>query len=222
MLNEGILQAVRTLVPVKSILKDFVNQDTSSKNADNGENGDNGDNGEEDSDDDDESDKKKDNKSESVPFSSPSPAPELIPDPPTVHTEHTEVPSLAVHDPLSGGLSESQSIPPVIHIADATPLPEPTVEQENDKKVTSPAPPQMIILDEKPSVRFGQFDAVFDSDHPSDSDMIYDPKESETEEGVPDLEIMEDNGVPLSEGLDFDSFENNEPSAMGSNDYEEL
>jgi len=229
MLNEGILQAVRTLVPVKSILKDFVNQDTSSKNADNGENGDNGDNGdngEDDSDDDDESDKKKENKSELSPVSSPSSAPtqapEPIPDSPTVHTEQTEAASLAVDDPLSGGLSESQSIPPVIHIADTTPLPESVVDQDTDKKETSPVPPQMIILDEKPSVRFGQFDAVFDSDHPSDSDMIYDPKESETEEGVPDLEIMEDNGVPLSEGLDFDSFENNEPSAMGSNDYEEL
>ena len=78
----------------------------------------------------------------------------------------------------------------------------------------------MIILDDKPSVRFGQFDAVFDSDHPTDSEMIYDPKESDTEE-TPDLEIMDDNGSPLGDD-DFDTMDGGVSSPIDMNDYEEL
>lgn len=43
-------------------------------------------------------------------------------------------------------------------------------------------------------------------DHPHDSDLIYDPKESDTEESSPDLEIMEEEGTPLGEE-DVDSLD---------------
>ena len=199
MLNEGILQAVRTLVPVKSILKDFVNQDTSSaKNLDQTE---------EDSDEEEEKEKVESSSVSSVP---------------SVPTTTSSTGGSLQQDPLSNGSIESSTVPPVIHIQDTTPLTDKGNLSEQDNTmvppVASPSVPQTIVLDEKPAVRFGQFHSVFDSDHPSDSDMIYDSKESETEESVPALEIMEGNGIPLSEGLDFDSLGN----GMDENDYEEL
>jgi hypothetical protein len=84
--------------------------------------------------------------------------------------------------------------------------------------------PQTIIIGDKPTVRFGQFDTVFGLDHPSDSEMLYDPKDGEDskdgDEQIPDLEIMDENGIPLSETLDFDDL--NTAEEMSPTDYEEL
>jgi hypothetical protein len=206
MLNEGILQAVRTLVPVKSILKDFVNQDSVSKNTEATE---------EDSDEEEtetETDKKTDN------LHAPSVSPLSAP-PPSVSVTEDPLSAPSISPPIDSDIETTAPIPPVVSLTSSVVPPPPVMEEVRQD---SPAPPQTIVLDDKPSVRFGQFDAVFDSDHPSDSDMIYDPKDSETEEGVPDLEIMEENGIPLSEGLDFDSLDQQEPMGMDSNDYEEL
>ena len=183
MLNEGILQAVRTLVPVKSILKDFVNQDTTkglqqeqSRN-----------------DDDDDSD------DDTVTSPVLSSAPPVLPSAP-VMTDSTIDPLMPL-EPLP-----EQN--PIMESSPVLPIP------------VSTSQPQVIILDDKPSVRFGQFDAVFDSDHPTDSEMIYDPKESDTDE-IPDLEIMDDNGSPLGDG-DFDTMDNSMPCPIDTDDYEEL
>jgi hypothetical protein len=50
--------------------------------------------------------------------------------------------------------------------------------------------------------------------------MIYDPKDSDTDE-VPELEIMDDNGCPLGDG-DFDTVEDTLPCPISTDDYEEL
>ena len=56
--------------------------------------------------------------------------------------------------------------------------------------------------------------------------MIYDPKDGDDDEDneVPALEILDDIGAPLSEGLDFDSLDEkkDENEEMGLGDYEEL
>lgn len=170
-LNEGILQAVRSLVPVKSILKDFVNQDATEEDSD------------------DEPEKKE----------------ELtVPPPVSITTEEPKK-----EEPKK---EEIPVAPAVVQVE------EKTVEEK-------PAEPQTIIIDDKPTVRFGQFDAVFDSDHPNDSDMIYDPKESEEEDSnekeAPVLEIMEEGGSSLMDGLDFDTLDANNEE-IGLEDYEEL
>jgi hypothetical protein len=164
-LNDGVLQAVRSLVPVKSILKDFVNQDVTEEDSD------------------DEPEKK-----------------ELtIPPPVSIAAEE-----LKKEEPLT--------VPTVVSVEEK-PVEEKPVEQ------------QTIIIDDKPTVRFGQFDAVFDSDHPNDSDMIYDPKENEEEDipekDAPVLEIMEEGGSSLMDGLDFDTLDAKNED-IGLEDYEEL
>jgi len=170
-LNEGILQAVRSLVPVKSILKDFVNQDATEEDSD------------------DEPEKKE----------------ELtIPPPVSITT---------VEEPKKEEPKEELPIVPVM-----VPVEEKPVEEKSSVQ-------QTIIIDDKPTVRFGQFDAVFDSDHPNDSDMIYDPKESEeedpSEKEAPVLEIMEEGGSSLMDGLDFDTLDAKNED-IGLEDYEEL
>lgn len=195
-LNEGILQAVRSLVPVKSILKDFVNMDSSDHTPD------------EDSDDDDTNHKdntinNKDNLTKSNNETNVE----------TVHENKliNQTNKTNVDDELNKNKNTNVSneiIQPVV-----------LMEKEEVKEDI----PQTIIIEDKPNVRFGQFDAVFDLDHPSDSEMIYDPKESESEkseEQVPDLQILDETGIPLSDGIDFDSLDASDETQV--DDYEEL
>ena len=170
-LNDGVLQAVRSMVPVKSILKDFVNQDVTEEDSD------------------DEPEKKE----------------ELTVPPPV---------SITAEEPKK----EEPPVVPVVVLVEEKPVEEKPLEEKSSEQ-------QTIIIDDKPTVRFGQFDAVFDSDHPNDSDMIYDPKEGEEEDtnekDAPVLEIMEEGGISLMDGVDFDVLDAKNED-IGLEDYEEL
>ncbi len=199
-LNEGILQAVRSLVPVKSILKDFVNQDTASEDTSRKESSAEA---EEESD---------DEEVVSAPVPPVSPAPlESVPAP--------VAPLEAIPAPIPAPVSVPATELPASAPA-STSAPPPVLPASNTPSTVSETPPT-IYLDEKPSVQFAKFDAVFDSDHPADSEMVYDPKEGESEDDVPDLEILEESGAPLSEGIDFDEL-HPQVSAIELDDYEEL
>ena len=183
MLHEGIVQAVRSLVPVKSILKDFVNHDSASK---------------EDEDSDEEIEKKE----------------ELIV-PPSVDINHQE-----------GSIAEA------VHVSEPVPAPapepvpvsvsEPTIFQE-------PSIP-VIMLDDKPTVRFGEFNAMFDSEHPTDSDLILESNEKEESvtsldhDSGPVLQILEEEGSSMENDLEIESLDDfNVPSeSIGLGEYEEL
>ena len=149
-INEGILQAVRSLVPVKSILKDFVNMDAAETSED-----------ESDSESEDEMEK---------PVTA---VPELVTMP------ETQSPSLSV--------APVESVEPV----------------EPVEPVANPVPPTIVI---DTNVQFSEFDAVFDSDHPENSDLVYYPKDDD-DKSIPDLEILEEEGIPLTEEDDFDNLE---------------
>jgi hypothetical protein len=214
MLNEGILQAVRTLVPVKSILKDFIHPET--KGA------------QEDAEDSDEDTVEHELSSASV-----VPSASLISSPATPvasesSPESISESSVAPIEPLVPlePLPANPILPlsnPDTPSASPTPVPVPSalLTASHPLDAPSPAPAhQVIVLDDKPSVRFGQFDAVFDADHPADSDMIYDPKESETDE-TPELDILDAQGIPLDDG-DVDVLDGSAPASIGEEDYEEL
>jgi hypothetical protein len=191
MLHEGIIQAVRSLVPVKSILKDFVNHDSTTDASALKE--------EEDSDD--ETEKKED-----------------LTVPPSVdlNTQEASIASVAseVPVPISTTTHEPVSVPAPEPIA---PLPQ------------EPSTP-VIMLDDKPTVRFGEFNAMFDSDHPSDSDLILESNENEEtvsssdHESGPVLQILEEEGISMENDLDVETLDVlNAPSeSIGLNDYEEL
>jgi hypothetical protein len=196
-INEGILQAVRSLVPVKSILKDFVNNDTGVQEE-----------GEEE-----ESDDEKEEKEERE-------APKEI------QPEINIPPPVAVSEPAK--LPEPDTQLEVKPEPTPTPPPAPVVESVTNEvvesKVEQQVNPPTIVIDDKPTVRFGEYDTVFDSDNPQGSDMIYDPKDGDGEDEVPALEILDEQGTPLTEGLDFDDLEEKPQTSegLGVGDYEEL
>ena len=52
--------------------------------------------------------------------------------------------------------------------------------------------------------------------------MIYEPKESDDD--IPALEILDEQGTPLAEGLDFDDIDEkqNKTESLRTEDYEDL
>ncbi len=186
-INEGILQAVRSLVPVKSILRDFVSND-----------------GAEVADDDSDSDDEKEEETQKLDIPEPVSIPE--PAPPAVLSITPDIP-----------LTDSKEI------VQETPLKNEIIEPVQESLPIQSAP--TIIIDDKPTVRFGEYNTVFDSDNPNNSDLIYESKDDDDDEDddVPALEILEEQGAPL-EGLDFEDLNENEvePESLGMGDYEEL
>jgi len=168
-INEGILQAVRCLVPVKSILRDFVNNDTNDINGDN------------ETQDDNDSDDEKDE---------------------TIKKDILQpilIPEKAIVLPLTPEISKPNTVPLISN----------TITQ------SSPT----IIIDDTPTVRFGEYNSVFDSDNHDNTDLVY---ESRDEDDVPALEILDEQGVSLSEGLDFEDLNQKESENLGIGDYEDL
>ena len=186
MLHEGILQAVRSLVPVKSILKDFMNHDSVK---------------EEDSDEEPES-KVPDQVMLSAPTAMPEPV--AVPEPVAEPVAVPEPVSMPVIAPLSVDMPV-QNVPP----APSTPV---------------------IVLDNKPAVRFGEFNSMFDSENPTNSDMILEPIDTEEiaapleQSSGPVLEILEEEGISLDQEMGMETLDNlDAPSeAIGADDYEEL
>jgi hypothetical protein len=178
MLHEGIVQAVRSLVPVKSILKDFVNHDSSSKEEE-------------------DSDEETEKKEELV-----------VPPPADMNTQEGSIAQSVAEVPVPAPITVSEPV---------APLPQ------------QPSTP-VIMLDDKPTVRFGEFNAMFDSEHPTDSDMIM--ESNETEESVPSsdhesgpvLQILEEEGTSMENDLEIETLDEfNAPSeSIGLDDYEEL
>lgn len=214
LLNEGILQAVRNLVPVKTILKDFMNLDNS-------------DTAEDDSDDELHSDKTDSNVKTSE-SNEDRPTEEL--DMKSISTESTLKQMEEESKKETNDTPRIESVPetkPIVELVQSV-IDIPTTTLVNEIIIPSSEisnlenakeTPQMIIIDEKPSVRFGQFDAIFNLDHPSESDMIYEPKDGE--DYIPDLEIIDETGTDLSEGIDFDDLSNT-PENIGDDEYETL
>jgi hypothetical protein len=202
LLNEGILMAVRSLVPVKSILKDFVNMDGAAANDDNTNT-----NGDDESDDEDE--EKSEEKSEEIPKSLDEESKLETPENNQTISENTEtIPNTLIAEP--------EKIPELVPIEQAPaqqlvqqPLLQP-VQQEQQ---------QMIYVDEKPEVQFGDFDAVFDTEDPDGSEMI---SAKDEDDDTPALEILEESGVPLSDELDFDSLDDNAGQEISANDYDTI
>ena len=213
-INDGILQAVRSLVPVKSILKDFVSNEG-------------GEDGEES---DEEKDETKYGKEEkegvkeekegvkrhdtTVPVLESKSTSEI---PPPVSLDIPIAPVIQVTD-----LTESKDLKPK-ELEPKELEPKELEPKELEPNEIKQLPAQTIVINDKPTVSFGEYDAVFDSNNPDQSDMIYDPKDGDENE-VPALEILDEQGISLSEGLDFDDLDEKDakPTDLSTDDYESL
>jgi hypothetical protein len=202
-LHEGILQAVRSLVPVKSILKDFVNMDVTANN---------------DASKDDDSD-------DDVEMSSSNDI-----QPPTAPTQFSEPHVHEMAEPVTEPVTEPILHTPSAEIPSIVAPPAPLeIPVESDVSTTTPSQPTtpVIVLDNKPTVRFGEFDAMFDSDHPHDSDMIFEPKDGEDTkhemESGPVLHILDEEPFPMDDDVvdPMDMFDLPAES-LAEGDYEQL
>jgi hypothetical protein len=205
-INEGILQAVRSLVPVKSILRDFVNNDTPDENE---------------SDDEEETQPEESlQKSEELSHIQD----EKILEVNQTTSDNTVLQDLKVEEQVeikNEAIEPATSSVPSLITSSVPSL----ITSSVPSLITSSVPssvPQTIIIEDKPTVTFGNYDAVFDTENPLESEMVYDARDDEEDE-VPALEILDEVGASLSEGLDFDSLdEQQEPDSLNTNDYEEL
>lgn len=214
-LNEGILQAVRNLVPVKSILKDFMNMDMSAENA----------GAEEDSD---EEEQEKEKEKEKTVVKS---ADEIII--PSAVSLSSDIPIEAPKTEVKEEV-KADTVDAVTTATAVTTVAVPEVEAEPKESLIStlssaitnaltPAADdkQTIVINDKPAVSFGKYNTVFSTEHPEESDMIIDVRDDESHDGeIPALEIMEDDGQPLGDE-DFDTLGGGVES-IGAGDYEEL
>jgi hypothetical protein len=199
LINDGILQAIRGLVPVKSILKDFVNKENGDDDSDNS---------------DDENLKSSKNISElEIPIKEEITIPKEANN---TSTESTEVLSDITQADTIQPVVSADTIQPLIQVEPVVPV-EPVKQDEPE---TNNQIPQTIVIDTKPSVTFGEFNAVFDPDHPTESELVYDSNEDD----IPDLDILEEKGVPLSAGLDYDNLDDtqNEIGKISEDEYEVL
>ena len=197
LINDGILQAVRSLVPVKSILRDFVNNDV-----------------------DDEDDIKNtkdtmdtDTTETTETVSQELPALHIQKEPEVKEVKEPEVKEVKEPEVKEVKEPEVKEVKEVKEpeVKEVKEVKEPEVKESLKTNNT-----QTIIINDKPSVRFGEFNTVFDSENPNDSDMIY-----ESQEEVPDLQILEEIGAPLS-GIDFDNLNEESSKCLDINEYEVL
>ena len=210
-INEGILQAVRSLVPVKSILRDFINGDING--------GDTGGDVTKGDDNDDSDDENTDNATNTANTAKKSEE--------HVTTAHVDE---SKNEHKSSEDTDKTPIVNDIPVMNPAELSSEAVTTATAAKSATTATTaatntqQTIVLDDKPSVHFGDFDTIFDSDNPHDSEMVYDPKEHHGEDIIPVLEISEEPGTNLVNGQDFEDLDklSDQPENLKIDDYEVL
>ena len=187
-ISEGILQAVRSLVPVKSILKNLVNNDAKDDAKD------------EDSDDD-VSINKLDNTNSAKPTLMESKEP--LAEPLAELKELTEEPN----EPLKECEEQNTILSTVKSALNTVAATLPLVELNES--------PQIINLDEKPSVSFAKYNTLFSSEDPEKSEMV----DADESNSSPDLEILDEIGGLSADDCD-QLDDDNESSPLDG--YEEL
>jgi hypothetical protein len=195
-INEGIIQAIRSLVPVKSIVKNLVNQDE----KDDKDLKDVKDLKDDDSDEDD------------VQIGSAVTEP-AVTEPAITEPSVTEPSVTESANPVQDSIIHDESS------ADSTADSMPLVDLESSEDVIEPestSAPTIINLDEKPKVSFASFNSLFSSEDPDKSNMV--SAHNVGQNAAPDLEILEQSGSSLTND-DFDDL-NDQDSAVDG--YEEL
>jgi outer membrane biosynthesis protein TonB len=192
LLHEGMLQAVRSLVPVKSILKDFVHQ---------------GQEEEEDKEDKEEDpqeqteqkeQKEKEAEKAQVEKAEKEKAEKAQVEKAQVEKAEKEKAEKAEKEKAEKAQAEKES----------------NVLEPSDpfEESTESTDPPTIVVNDKPNVRFGQFHAMFDSQDGDQSELVYD-------EG--DVSEVPDQGIAVTLDDDLDSFDlSAAPESV--DDYEEL
>ena len=193
LLGEGILQAVRAMVPVKSILRDFVSMD----------------------DDKEEAEKEEDEQKAEV-----KEVEEVKVEPVESKVEEVKPEEVKVEEVKPEEVKVEEAKPEEAKPEEVE-KPEEGAKPKNEVIIPSSDPP-LIRIDtgNQPRVGFAEYNSFFDSENENGSDIL---RESSTDEIGGGLEILEDAGTPLDFGdiEDLNPI-SDEPVAMDSADYDVL
>lgn len=207
LLHEGIHQAIRGLVPVKSILRDFVNTEDDEEDEKNEKED------EKDVDNDDEKDEKEaEHKNEEH-------SDENKEDVSNKKIESTEIENKNIEEnlPEIKGEIVNEVVQNTEIISEAITTTEPLLNEQIANEVvdlhiqetqtsaapTTPSTPSVIIINDEPNVKFTNFDTVYDMENPDETDIIYERNSNEFSDSLED-------------------FDNAEIQSISENDYEEL
>lgn len=199
-IGEGILQAIRSLVPVKSILKNLVNHEETKETKETKEND------KEDSDDEDIAVKPSESDSQPLGSSEPLGPSGLLGSSGLLEPQPKSILS-TVKNALDSAKSDLQAIQSELQDGSASDLPLVELNEVSES-------PQVINLDEKPSVSFAKYNTIFSSEDPDESNMV------EAEDKSPDLEILDTVGSALNNN-DFDQLDD-DSEILEMDNYEVL
>jgi hypothetical protein len=202
LIQEGIQQSIRSLLPVKTILREYLNDEAEEAEDEDGE--------------EEKDEKSNEEKSEEKPQEKPQekplekseekpqekPAEPLVLTPPIVKEEPAtlEIPTKAFPDAKS-----------VVNI-----IKEESAPLSPSNQVIVPAPAatvQTLIVDTEPSVSFTNMDTIFDSENPEANEISESPHQ---EEDIDHIEMVDAPPEPL------DGFEDLENSGAGGFEFEEI
>ena len=144
LLSEGILQSIRTMLPVKSILREYLHDDGELEDE-----------------------------SEPAAVPVPAPEPTLIPAPPAVPVIDLSA-NLVVPEVAPAPVAAPEPAPAPVPEPAPAPAPAPTpapVPEPAPAPTPEPAPVQTIVVDTEPSVRFTNIDSVFHHSDPEQNVM---------------------------------------------------
>jgi len=185
LLGEGVLQAVRNMIPVKSILRDFVSVDDDDEEKD------------------EKDEEKEEEKTEETKEVKTEETKEVKEPEPVTELKPIETIDVSASDIVVNTITTVAALAPIIDVS------------AND---VSANPIITIDTDKSSHVKFADYNSVFDSDNPDDSDMIQDGDEqSGTDQGR--LELMDGPAEPL--GIDdVEDLDKPIDEGLGSDDYE--
>jgi outer membrane biosynthesis protein TonB len=199
LLNDGIQQAIRSLLPVKNILKDYLAEDKEDR--------DDKDEEEEEKEEKEEKEKEKEEPHAEATIEKEETIPQLVPLETTVAPEPIEAPApepVTVPEPVP----DSEPV--------EAPVPEPVVAPAPEPPVQEPVQPPTFVVDTEPSVRFTNIDQVIQETNGGTS-INYVPSVNHEEEELAFLDDESDGA--LSDVEDLTDYPD-EP--LGAGDFEKL
>lgn len=175
LLGEGILQSIRTMLPVKSILREYLHDDAEEEETETVK------------------------IAEAEPVKEPEPEPIKIAEPEPVKTPEPD--KILEHEPVKTSEPVKAVEPEPVQVPEPVKAPEPLAVVDLSSNTT---PVQTIVVDTEPSVRFTNIDSVFHHSDPEQNVMNeVNTVENEYEDADDSIQFVDSAPSGLSED-DYD------------------
>lgn len=199
LLHEGVLQSIRGMLPVKSILREYLAEDA----EEGGEGGET-------------SETPAQQEEDTAPLVHEESLAPSVPEAPAPIEEKEEKEEPPVVVDVSG------AVPPEETPSESSPPPPPAPPTTPTTPVAPPPPPTIVVETEPPTVGFTHMDAIFDASNPEKTRIsVSNPDEEEDEEGEV-VRVEFDETEPAEPFQEFEELEPPESLAVGADEFETL